>query len=95
MDRSIDQLKNIGPTLSHYLYQIGVETPEQLFELGAKEAFLRMHRLKILPCSFNSQYLFALEGAIRGCRDSELPKKIKEECRNWIEKLREETSIDS
>ena len=39
---NLTDLPNIGPVLAENLRAVGVETPEQLRELGAREAFFRI-----------------------------------------------------
>jgi len=53
----------------------GIETPEQLMEIGAKEALLRI-RLKSDPEAC-VRVLYGLQGAIEGVKDSELDGKTK------------------
>ena len=38
----LTDLPNIGPKLAEHLLRAGIESPEQLRETGAEEAFLRI-----------------------------------------------------
>ncbi len=57
------KLRNIGPKSAAWLRQVGIHEPEQLIELGAVEAFVRIRRAGFRP-SLN--LLYALEGALLG-----------------------------
>lgn len=60
--RKLTDLPNIGAKLAYNLERIGVGTPEQLQELGAEEAFLRI-RAQVDPTACLRQ-LEALAGAV-------------------------------
>lgn len=61
----LTDLPNIGPVLAGNLKKIGVDTPEQLRELGAERAFLKI-RGQVDPGACLHQ-LEALAGAGRAC----------------------------
>ena len=81
----LTNLPNIGPKLADNLERAGVETPEQLRELGAKEAFLRI-RAQVDQTACLHQ-LEALEGAVEGVRKSLLPPERKAELKAWYRNL--------
>ena len=72
---SLSKMPNIGKVTERQLIQAGIETPEQLREIGAKEALLRI-RLTSDPGAC-IRVLYGLQGAIDGVKDSELDETIK------------------
>ena len=84
MERLID-LPNIGPVLAGNLEKIGVAEPEQLRQMGAEEAFLRI-RAQVDPTACLHQ-LEALAGAAEGTKKSLLPPERKAELKAWFKKL--------
>ena len=81
----LTDLPNIGPKLAENLEKIGVDTPEQLRELGPEEAFLRI-RAQVDPAACLHQ-LEALAGAAAGVKKSLLPPERKAELKAWYRKL--------
>lgn len=76
---------NIGPVLAEHLEQIGVTAPEQLRELGAEEAFVRI-RAQVDPTAC-LHMLEALAGAEAGVRKSLLSPERKAELKAWYQRL--------
>ena len=81
----LDQLPNVGPVLAENLRKIGVDTPEQLRELGAKEAWLRI-RLQVDDGAC-LHMLQGLEGAVEGVRKTQLSPEKKEELRVFFNSI--------
>lgn len=81
----MDQLPNVGPVLAENLRKIGVDTPEQLRELGAKEAWLRI-RLQVDDGAC-LHMLQGLEGAVEGVRKTQLSPEKKEELRVFFNSI--------
>ena len=81
----LTDLPNIGPKLSENLEKIGVTTPEQLRELGAEVAFLRI-RAQVDGAACLHQ-LEALAGAAEGVKKSLLSPKRKAELKAWHQSL--------
>lgn len=81
----LTDLPNIGPKLAENLNKIGVDTPEQLRELGAEEAFVRI-RAQVDPTACLHQ-LEALAGAEEGVKKSLLSAERKAELKAWHRKL--------
>jgi DNA transformation protein len=69
MAERLEDVVNIGPALAHDLRAIGVEDPEALRDVGAQEAWLRLHAAGSRDCLCS---LLALEGAVRGVRWMEI-----------------------
>lgn len=92
------QLKNIGPVMAAKMIGSGIDSPESLRRIGAKKAFDRMYEYGDRFGDFNSAYLLALEGAIRGCDWAELPEATQRELKHYAQTLqadkRENSPID-
>ena len=58
-------LPNVGKVTVKRLSAIGIETAEQLKEVGSREAFIRLRLLEGDTCL---DTLYGLEGAIQGVR---------------------------
>lgn len=71
----LTDLPNIGPKLEENLRRIGVTSGEQLQELGAEEAFLRI-RAQVDPAACLHQ-LEALAGAAGGSKRVCCPRSVK------------------
>lgn len=72
---ALSSLPNVGKVLEQNLIGVGIETPERLREVGAKEALLRI-RASVDPGAC-LHMLYGLEGAIRGIPDKLLPDETK------------------
>ncbi|HWS42051.1 MAG TPA: TfoX/Sxy family protein [Pseudoflavonifractor sp.] len=66
---SLKDMPNIGPVAAEALEKVGIETPDQLREIGAKEAWLRI-RAQVDPGAC-LHLLQGLEAAVEG-----IPKKL-------------------
>lgn len=71
-------MKNIGPVSGAWLRAVGVHSKDELVALGAVEAF-RLIKLHGFNASLN--LLYALEGAIRDLRWTDLPAPVKAKLR--------------
>ncbi len=80
------KLPNLGPVLADNLHAIGVDTPDQLRDLGAVEAFSRI-RMGVDPGACLHQ-LQALEGAIEGVRKTQLSPEKKKELADYFQSLK-------
>lgn len=76
----LTRLPNIGKTLEQQLLQLGIETAEQLTQIGSKQAWLMIKAIDTSAC-YNR--LCALEGAIQGIRWHELSSNIKNELKEF------------
>lgn len=81
----LTDLPNIGPKLAAHLTQAGVETPEQLRQMGAEEAFLRIRAQADATACLHE--LEALAGAVEDVRKSLLPPERKAELKAWFRGL--------
>ena len=75
----LTELPNIGKTTQAQLHEVGIETAEDLFAVGSREAFLRLRTIDP-GCCFSC--LQGLEGAVRGVRwhalDDQTKRGLKE-----------------
>ena len=79
-------MKNIGKELARKLTRVGVDSPEKLLALGAKEAFARMKEAYPNVCLV---HLYALEGAVEGVDYSALPQEVKADLKAFSDSLKE------
>ncbi|MGB4406121.1 MAG: TfoX/Sxy family DNA transformation protein [Sphaerochaeta sp.] len=82
----LSKLKNVGKVLEGNLLAVGIETPQQLREIGVKEAFMRI-RLKQDPGAC-LHMLYGLQGAILDIPDSLLSVETKQELQIFFKKLK-------
>ena len=81
-------LRNVGPVVAQQLAAAGIDTPAKLKRLGAKKAFVKIVETGGFCCHYNAAYLYALEGAIRGCDWRGIPEAKKEEFKAFTRQLR-------
>jgi DNA transformation protein and related proteins len=84
----LKKLPNIGEKTMQRLLEIGIETPEQLSELGPEEIFLRIFEKNGWEQGMCSCFLYALEGAITGERWNEISEKRKKELVAFVHSVR-------
>lgn len=76
---------NIGKMIEQQLRQIGIETPEQLKQIGSKQAWLSIKAIDPSAC-YNR--LCALEGAIQGVRWHYLSDDDKKELKEFYNNVK-------
>ena len=81
----LSDLPNVGKVLEKNLMAAGIETPEQLQAVGAREAFLRI-RLKSDPGAC-LHMLYGIQGAILGIPDRMLSSEEKEDLKAFFKNL--------
>ena len=81
----LSKLPNVGKVLEEYLLAVGIETKDQLQEIGAGEAFRRI-RLQRDPGAC-LHMLFGIQGAILGIPDKALPADIKKDLKTFFRSL--------
>ena len=94
MKQLTKQLRNVGPKLATKLVEAGIDTPEKLREIGAKQAFATMYPTGDAYGDFNAAYLYALEGAIRNCDWLDIPEKIRQEYKEYAQNLQSKYRIE-
>lgn len=70
----LTSMRNIGKELARKLNAVGISTAEQLEELGAREAFVRLKAAYPQVCLV---HLYALEGAVSHTEIQHLPEEKK------------------
>lgn len=80
--KQLHELPNIGQVVERQLNEVGITTYEQLQELGAKEAWLKIQQIDESACIHR---LYALEGAILGIKKSMLPDERKTELKAFYQ----------
>ncbi len=68
---SLISLRNIGPKSAQWLKAVGIQTAEDLSEVGAVEAYQRTK--EAFPDKVSLNMLYALQGALLDLPWSELP----------------------
>lgn len=77
----LEKLPNIGSNLAQLLRESGINTPQELFENGAIQTFLRIRAVDPEACLSK---LCALEGAVEGIRWHNLSKEKKVELKQFF-----------
>lgn len=80
----LTKLPNIGPELSRLLHEVEIRDSEELKEIGAEMALLRMKARGMDVCFHK---LTALEGAVQGVRKTQLAPERKAELREFFDGL--------
>lgn len=76
----LSDLPNIGKKLEEQLNEVGIETIEQLKEVGSKQAWLDIKAIDDSACI---NRLCALEGAIQGIRWHSLSDEVKRDLKEF------------
>lgn len=82
----LSKLPNIGKEVERQLNEAGIYTYEELKEIGAEQAWLKIQERDASACIHR---LLALEGAICGVKKTLLPEERKAELKefyNWHKK---------
>ncbi len=77
---NLTSMKNIGKEMANKLINVGIESKEQLIEIGAKEAFLKIKKMFPNVCLV---HLYTLEAAIEDIELKQLPTSIKTELKSF------------
>ncbi len=81
----LSDLPNIGKKLEEQLNEVGIETIEQLKEVGSKQAWLDIKAIDDSACI---NRLCALEGAIQGIRWHNLSDEVKRELKQFYNAIK-------
>ncbi len=82
---ALSALPNVGRVLEENLLQVGIRTPEQLREIGAEEAFMRI-RVQVDP-GVCLHMLYGIQGAIDGIPDKFLSDESKQKLKAFYKTL--------
>lgn len=80
MDDELEKLPNIGKDTARQLRLVGIESVEQLKQIGSKEAWLK---LKAMDPSACIQRLQGLEGALQGINKRQLSMEVKQDLKDF------------
>lgn len=79
------EMTNIGKEMAKKLTSIGVDSPEKLIRIGAKQAFLQLKQEYPNVCLV---HLYTLEGAICNTEFNCLPEEKKKELKEFSDFLK-------
>ena len=82
---ALSKLPNVGKVLEENLLAVGIETPEQLREIGAKEAFIRIRLQRDHGACLHM--LYGIQGAIEEIPDKLLAAEIKQNLKAFFNSL--------
>ncbi len=83
-------MMNIGKEMERKLVSVGIDTPEKLIELGAKDAFLKLREAYPNVCLV---HLYTLEGAIYNTEYNRLPEDKKRELKSFTDSLKNTSEV--
>lgn len=72
---NLADMKNLGPASAKMLNQAGIDTPQQLDELGAVAAYLKV---KACGVKASLNLLYAIYGALNDCHWTDIPADEKQ-----------------
>ena len=81
----LSNMSNMSLILEKKLTDVGIKTPEELINLGSKEAFIKIKAFDNNAC-YNM--LCALEGAIQGIRWHNLSDSTKENLKYFFQSFK-------
>lgn len=81
----LTSLKNIGKEIERKLKTVGINSAEDLKQIGSKEAYFR---LKIQYPEVCLVHLYTLQGAVDDIEYNRLPEKTKQELKEFSDKLK-------
>ena len=81
----LTSMRNIGKEMARKLAAVGINTPEQLAQAGAKEAFFKLKEVFPNVCLV---HLYALEGAVRDEDYNCLSEEAKADLKQFSDFLR-------
>lgn len=81
----LKSMANIGSEMAKKLTAVGIDSPEKLARLGAKQAFFRLKEAYPQVCLV---HLYALEGAIQNTEFNLLSEEKKKELKEFSDFLK-------
>jgi len=78
-------MRNIGKEMSRKLTSVGIDTPEKLTEVGAKQAYFQLKTLYPNVCLV---HLYVLEGAIQNIEYNRLSEETKQDLKAFSDCLK-------
>lgn len=80
----LSELPNISKVTESKLIEAGINSPEELIEIGSKDAFIRIRSNDPTACL---HMLYGLEGAVEGIKDKFLSPDKKAELKQFYKSL--------
>ncbi len=81
----LTKMPNIGKEMANKLKSVGINTAEELIEIGSKEAFFRLKTKYPQVCLV---HLYTLEGAIQNVEFNCLSEKTKADLKKFSDSLK-------
>lgn len=85
----LTSMLNIGKEMENKLISVGIESSEQLIEIGAKDVFLKLKQKYPNVCLV---HLYTLEGAIHDIEYYRLSEDMKKELKEFSNSLKNSKS---
>ncbi|WP_455717100.1 TfoX/Sxy family protein [Anaerosporobacter sp.] len=79
-NKKLKDLPNIGKVVEQQLNMVGITTEEELKNIGAKQAWLRIQKIDESACI---NRLYGLEGAIEGIKKTGLSEDMKKDLKDF------------
>lgn len=79
----LSKLPNIGKTVEDQLVLVGIQTVDELKDIGAKVAWLKIQEIDESVCIHR---LMALEGAIEGIKKTMLSDDVKADLKEFYQR---------
>ena len=76
----LSKLQNIGAVVEEQINQVGINTYDQLKEMGSRQAWLKIKAIDDSACI---NRLYGLEGAVQGIKKSQLSSEVKAELKEF------------
>lgn len=76
----LSKLPNIGSVVEEQLNMVGINTYEQLKQVGSKQAWLKIKAIDDSACIHR---LYGLEGAVQGVKKTQLSTEVKAELKEF------------
>ncbi len=83
--KELTTMQNIGKEMASKLKSVGINTAEELIEIGSKEAFFRLKTKYPQVCLV---HLYTLEGAIQNVEFNCLSEKTKANLKEFSDSLK-------
>ncbi len=80
----LTSMRNIGREMARKLATVGIDSPEKLSAIGAKQAFFQLKAVYPQVCLV---HLYTLEGAIEQIEFNQLSKEEKKELKEFSDFL--------
>lgn len=78
----LTSLRNIGPKSAAWLESVGINSVNELFDIGVEGAYRKVHAA--YPDRVSLNMLYALQGALLDLPWNELPEEMKSQLRRAV-----------